>query len=318
MLGVVRGIGRIGGMWMREAARHHDWTLRRAFQLLVLPPLLLVTHIPLHRRVLTVGKLPDFHGMTKYQPRFLYKYLNNLYLVRGLGVKARGEAFIRHYHTFAAAFDRAFLSGLQEGQVPLMAAERGGVSYEITMCQSLQYMNEGEVSLHFCADGEVIYIAAFTIVPGWTLEIDTDSALLVTRLQGSRGKFGAISKATKDLMDLTPQFILFSALQGIAMVLGISYIGSVSGARHISNEDPQSPLFHKAYDDFMVSQGAVGSADDLFRLQVPVREKPLNYIKRDHRARTLRKRRFRTRIVRDVSARLHYYLRPGFEPGKGL
>jgi uncharacterized protein VirK/YbjX len=167
------------------------------------------------------------------------------------------------------------------------------------------------------ADGEIIYTSSFVLVPGALLKIDTNSALLVVRQQGSRGKFKAIAKATKDLMDLTPQFILFSALQGIAIALGIGYIGSVSGARHISNTDPDSPLFRKAYDEFMVSQGAVGSSEDMFRLQVPIREKPVKYIKRDHRARALRKRRFRSHIVHDVRGFLSQSLRADFSPGKG-
>ena len=317
MLGVVRGMGRIAAMLIRDAAHHEKWTLRRAFELFVVPPVLLVTHLPLHRRVLGVGALPDFRDMRRGQPRFLYKYLNNLYLLRGLGVDARGRAFIHHYHLLARAFDSAFLRRLQEAQVPILAAELAGIRYEVTLSQAFEFFNEGELSLCFRADGEILYISSFTFVPGDILNIDTETAILVTRQQGCRGKYGAIAKATKDLMDLTPQFILFSALQGIAIALGIGYIGSVSGARHISNADPDSPMFRKAYDDFMVSQGAVGSADDLFRLQVPVREKPLKYVKRDHRGRTLKKRRFRTRIVQEVRARLALVL-SDVSSGKGL
>ena len=304
-------------MLIRDAAHHEQWTPRRAFELFVVPPLLLLTHIPLHRRVLAIGTLPDFRDMTRRQPRFLYKYLNNLYLIRGLGVAARGRAFVHHYRLLAGAFDSAFLARLQEENVPILAAVLAGTHYEVTLGQAFEFFNEGEMSLCFRADGEILYISSFTFVPGSVLNIDTPTAILVTRQQGSRGKFGSIAKATKDLMDLTPQFILFSALQGIAILLGIGYIGSVSGARHISNADPDSPVFRKAYDDFMVSQGAVGSADDLFRLQVPVREKPLKYVKRDHRSRTLRKRRFRSRIVQEVRERLAPALRPDAPSDKG-
>lgn len=318
MLRVVRGFRAVVAMVIRDAAGHKDWTWRRAYELFILPPLLLITHLPLHARVRRVAELsPFFRDMTARQPRFFLKYLNNLYLARGLSVKERGGAFIHHYRFLAQAFEESTLARLQEERLTIFAAEEGGVRYEIRLGLAYEYFNEGEMTMGFFADGEIIYISSFVIVPGWVLKIDTGSVLLVTRQQGGRGKFKAISQATKDLMDLTPQFILFSALQGIAISLGIFYIASVSGARHISNFDPDSPLFRKAYDDFMVSQGAVGSAEDLFRLQVPVREKGLRYIKREHRTRTVRKRRYRARIVQGARNCLTSVLRPGFPPGKG-
>ena len=317
MLRLLRGLRAVIAMVVRDAAGHQDWTWRRAFELVVLPPLLLITHLPLHGRVRKVGELAPFRRMTERQPRFLLKYINNLYLARGLKVKERGSAFIHHYHFLATAFDEEALLRLQDEGVTIFAATENDSRYEVKLSLAYEYFNEGEMTMRFLADDEIIYISSFAIVPGWVLRIDAGSALLVTRQQGSRGKFKAIARATKDLMDLPPQFILFSALQGIAIMLGISYVASVSGARHISNFDPDSPLFRKAYDEFMVSQGAVGSAKDLYRLQIPVREKGLRYIKREHRTRTVRKRRYRARVVQGVRDRLSPLLRSGFPPVKG-
>jgi len=295
----VQKLWRIAAMVLSDAAHHEKWKFGRAFEVFVLCPLQLLTHPLLQRKVLTVGRLEDFRGMTAEQPRFLFKYLNNRYLTRGLALDERAHCFIRHYHFMQAKVGSGFLQTLQGPGEVLHRHVVEDRHYEIVLRQAFEYFNEGEWSLCLLRDGEVLYISSFTIVPGTVLRIDAENAVLITRQQGAPRMFEVIAKATKDFMDVSPQYILFSALQGIALALGLRYIGCISGSRHISNPQPGSQLFRRPYDDFMVSLGAVGTGRGFYILQIPLREKPLKYLKRAHRTRTVRKRRFRSQIANE-------------------
>jgi uncharacterized protein VirK/YbjX len=199
---------------------------------------------------------------------------------------------------------------MREGWV-LHEAEIAGRRYQIVLRQAFQYFYEGEWSLCLLCDGEIIYLSSFTIVPGPVLKIEAENAILVTRQQGTQGMFPMIAQATKDFRDISPQYLLFAVLQGLALALDIRYIGCVPGGRHVANPQPGSSLFRRAYDDFMLSMGAVGSERGFYVLQIPLREKPLKYIKREHRTRTVRKRRYRSLISKEARRLLTENLREG-------
>lgn len=317
----VQKLWRVAAMVVSQSARHKNWKLEQFFRVFILGPFYVASHPLLHRRVQIVGRLPDFRRMTDEQPQFLYKYLNNSYLARGLPLQDRAHSFIHHYHFAQARIQSGLLRRMREGGQILHESEADGRRYQIVLRQAFQYFYEGEWSLCLLCGGDVIYISSFTIVPGRVLKIEAENAVLITRQQGTQGMFQVIGQATKDFKEVTPQFLLLAVLQGLALALDIRYIGCVPGGRHISNPQPGSSLFRRAYDDFMLSLGAVGSENGFYVLQIPLREKPLKYIKREHRTRTVRKRRFRSQIGIEARKLLTRNLRSvpvPDAPGKGV
>ena len=307
----VQKLWRVAAMVVSQAARHRDWKPEQFFRIFVLGPFHVATHPLLHRRVQSVGGLPDFGRMTQDQPQFLYKYLNASYLARGLPLRDRAASFLHHYHFAQARIQGALLQDMQQGGRILNAFAVEGRRYEVVLRQAFQYFYEGEWSLCLLCDGDIIYISSFSIVPGSVLRIEAKNAVLITRQQGTQGKFPVIAQATKDFRDISPQYLLFSVLQGLALALGIRYIGCVPGGRHVANPQPGSSVFRRAYDDFMLSLGAVGSERGFYVLQIPLREKPPKYIKREHRTRTVRKRRYRSLISKEARRLLTENLREG-------
>jgi uncharacterized protein VirK/YbjX len=298
-------------MVVSQAARHQDWKLERFFRVFILGPVSVALHPRLYRQVQTVGRLADFARMTEDQPQFLYKYLNVSYLARGLPLRDRAYSFLNHYQFAQARIQSGLLNDMRTGGRILNAFEVEGRRYEVVLRQAFKYFYEGEWSLCLLSDGDIIYISSFTIVPGSVLKIEAENAVLITRQQGAHGKFPVIAQATKDFRDISPQNLLFSVLQGLALALDIRYIGCVPGGRHVANPQPGSALFRRAYDDFMLSLGAVGSERGFYVLQIPLREKPLKYIKREHRTRTVRKRRYRSLISKEARRLLTENLREG-------
>lgn len=287
-------------MVVSQSAQHEDWSAEQLVRIFILSPFYLLSRPRLYLKVQRVGRLADFRGMREEQPQFLHKYLNRHYLARGLSLEDRAACFMHHYHFIQAKVGSPLLRQLQGEGRAIYAQEIGDRRYDIVLRQAFRHFYEGEWSLCFRCDEEIIYICSFTIVPGSVLKVGTDHAVFVTRQQGTSGMFRAISQATKDFGEISPQHLLFSVLQGLALALDIRYIGCVPGGRHVANPRPGSSLFHRAYDDFMLSLGAVGSEDGFYVLQIPLREKPLKYIKREHRTRTVRKRRFRSLVSREA------------------
>ena len=274
--------------------------LKRILDLAVIYPILILFNLSRHLAVAELTRMAKYRDLLKLQPTFRYKYLSSLYLARGMGLADRYRAQTYHYRFFDRIWDAALIDRVFHQGVPVYQAERNGNSYAMLLRLSVDYFYEGEFSLHFTVDGEVIYIFSFTVVPGSVLGLAAERAMLVTRQQGVRTAFDKIRQATRDFDDVSPKFMLFHALQGLAMGLGIRTIGGVSGARHISNRDPASAIFLNAYDDFFISLGAIANASGFLCLSLPLREKPLKFIAREHRSRTVRRRRFKGEVARIV------------------
>ena len=62
----------------------------------------------------------------------------------------------------------------------------------------------------------------------------------------------------------------------------------------------QSDNLVKAYDEFWEAAGGLPVARQMYRLAVPSQEKSILEVKREHRSRTLRKRRFKGAIKEQV------------------
>jgi len=56
----------------------------------------------------------------------------------------------------------------------------------------------------------------------------------------------------------------------------------------------------KAYDEFWMAAGGLKLARDMYHLPVPSFSKPIQSIKRNHRARTLRKREYKKLVTEQV------------------
>jgi uncharacterized protein VirK/YbjX len=258
-----------------------------------------------HRNISAILKMPNFRIIASLQPRFPFKYLNNRYLARELTTSERALALTHHYkYLDAKACDCLLRETLRDG-VTVYRTVAGNTIYTIVMVLSGPITDEGELSLELRLDGTTIFILSFTIVPGTVVDIDADDAVLITRIQGVRGLFNLIQTATKDLHEISPPALLFSAVHGAALAFDISYIAGVAGVNQPAYSESDASEFNSAYDEFFISLGGVDNANGFFCFRVPLREKPLALVKRDHRSRTRRKRMHKSVVTESVRHVLH-------------
>jgi uncharacterized protein VirK/YbjX len=172
-----------------------------------------------------------------------------------------------------------------------------GSRLALSIGTSRPFDNEGELSLLLKMDGEIFFTLSFTIVPGWIVKSKATEVLLISRLQGVPGYSPEQTRlAIKTMHEVRPRALLLSALEGVAIALGIQEIVSVSAGKHIDYCEDLDTIFRNSYDAFFSELGLVSSDEGFFTLTVPIEEKPLSLIKQGHKIRTRKKRAFRKQV----------------------
>jgi uncharacterized protein VirK/YbjX len=287
--------------WFARLVRQeHEWSLAHCGHLLWGS----LTNIPRQLEIFQILKLPAFEGLARIEPRLPFKYLAENYLARSLTTAERASCFIHHYRQLSSRFPHQFLHQALHGDVTLVELREGCDLFALEMGMSRRgetgQDREGEMSLRLRVDGTVVFVLAFTIVPGWVVASEAVDVLLVSRLQGIRGRFDQISRATRALHDVAPAALLTAALQGVAKACGIGEMAGVSGANQTNYTEDLDSFFKSAYDDFFVELGAKRIKDKFFSCTVPLPEKPLAEVKEGHKTRTKEKRAFKLNIAEDV------------------
>jgi uncharacterized protein VirK/YbjX len=278
---------------------HTGWRSATMIKIFMFP-MIILANPQRQRNVSAILKMPNFSVIASLQPRFPFKYLNNRYLAGQLTTSKRALALIHHYRYLDAKACDCFLREmLRDGITAYKTIVKTNV-YTIMMGLSAPITDEGELSLELRLDGITIFILSFTIVPGAVIDMDAKDVILITRIQGVRGSFKPIQMATKDLNEISPPALLFSAVHGAALAFNIDYIAGVAGVNQPAYSESDAGEFYSAYDEFFVSLGGVGNASGFFYFPVPLREKPLAFVKRDHRSRTRRKRLLKSTVSESV------------------
>jgi uncharacterized protein VirK/YbjX len=296
----LKGIAQTYAPYWNMARRNRNWSLSYLVShSLKLSNLL--TSKSTRSQVFRMLALPKFADFTSEYPRVPFKYLDDSYLARGLTQSARAAALANHYEYLHATFSENFLRRILLDQVTLWDESVEACHYRIALGYTPPPFDaEGELSLFFQADDVVIYVLSFTVVPGWITGLQARHALLVSRVHGVRGSFEQIRQARKVLEEVNPPVALVAALQGIAEALRIQHISGICSTNQRCYSDANSIVFKAAYDDLWNSLGATKSASNFFQIPLPLQEKPLNLVKRNHRARKKSKRQLKRLIAEEV------------------
>jgi uncharacterized protein VirK/YbjX len=278
---------------------HTGWRLATVISMIVFP-LTIVTNLRRHRDVAGILDLPTFAIIAKLQPRFPFKYLNRRYLAKGLTGSGRALALIHHYRYLSVKLREGFLRSILDGGVNIYETTVDDSTYAVRMTLSGPITDEGELSLELCIDGASIFTLSFTIVPGLIVGVPAEDALMISRIQGVKGVFELIHKATKALHETSPPALLFSAVNGVALAFGIDHIAGVCAASQPSHSEVEAESFRTAYDEFFASVGGRVNMTGYYCFLTPIRGKHIASVRCDRRSRARKKRRFKASISESV------------------
>jgi uncharacterized protein VirK/YbjX len=245
-----------------------------------------LTNIRTHHRVIRLLKLPPFSNILAGNPRFAFKYLAPNYLARSFSLIERAACFLHHHQRLHAAFpDRLLLRLLVDD---LTVHELGDETTRIRLTLSLSRLcdKEGELSLNLEVDGTTIYVLAFSLIPGWVVKSTASEVVLLSRIQGTPGCYPQIKHASALLQRISLNVLLFSALQGVASAFAIDEVAAVSGENQSSYSEEFEKNFTRSYDDFYSEIGMTRSPSGFFVSRIPIEEKSLELVSRNHKQRT--------------------------------
>jgi uncharacterized protein VirK/YbjX len=104
-----------------------------------------------------------------------------------------------------------------------------------------------------------------------------------------------------DFHNIYPSYFLISALQGFAIAINIHHVAGINASQSVAYLVEYRELLTKSYDSFFQSLGGIKNSNGFYCFNLLFREKPIAFIRRDHRSRTRHKRNFRSSISECVS-----------------
>lgn len=252
-----------------------------------------------HRAVRATMAQAPLRALVDAYPKIRYQYLG-AYLAAGLPKAARREILLAHYRYLMARVDQSFFARLLQDGPVLWGSRRGNDAFAIRLSFTGQQHYEGDLLLEFQHNGTPLYRLSFTIAPGPLTGAAAPHAILVARIQGVRGRFEAIRHATKSCLDIAPQLLLLSAVQGIAKALQIEVIAGIRNSEQITfNTDGATDIYFD-YDEFWEAFAGIRT-DRFYLIPVPFAKKPIQQINTVHRRRTRLKRRFKEAVAEDMA-----------------
>jgi uncharacterized protein VirK/YbjX len=236
----------------------------------------------------------------RVEPRLMFKFLQD-YLTADLSRSERAAMLIHHYAFLNERVDPIFFEEIVDHRLDLWELKTGDNAYRICLLFPRTPHTEGDLTLIFEADGCDIYNLSFTFGPGAIAGLDVADAMYIARVQGKGRGLDRIREATRDCVDVSPAALLLAAAEGIAQALDLDTmvgIGAVSQVMTKGNRKLENLV--KAYDEFWTAAGGTRLDRHMYRLAVPSSGKPILAVKRDHRSRTHRKRRFKRSVKEHV------------------
>jgi uncharacterized protein VirK/YbjX len=255
-----------------------------------------------HIEILCIFSRPAFKSLVLLDPVFPFRHLSTQLLLPGLTASERSISLLHHYRFFLSRISKSALRRFGRNEIELIEHRKEDATFSVTLGPPEKgALWEGESLLQLRVNRELIYQLGFTIVPGWVMHSDRRDIFFVQRLQGVKGCFDEISKATKAFGDIAPPALLVAVLQGLAAAWGIHEMACISAKSQFTSTynhgEESSALLKQAYDDFFLQLGATRVCNDFFSLPLPLEEKPLDLIGNGHKARTRKKRALRQEIA---------------------
>ena len=240
-------------------------------------------------------------ALTKSYPNYVNKYATN-YLAKSFSKRVRREILKFHHHYLSQHVNEHFYDEiLKRGRI-LWQETVDENSYTVSLSFNPQFHSEGDLSLTFDKNGRPLFELSFSIVPGKVIGCAAEQVLLVGRVQGRIGEARAIKVSTKAFHEIAPPHLLLAAALSIADVLAIDVIAGVGNDDQLAKSSEEVSTCYFDYDAFWKTFLFNKNAANIYEARIPLPEKPLEQIKRDHRRRALLKRRLKKQIGENVGA----------------
>ncbi len=236
--------------------------------------------------------LKPFHKSGFISPKIYYIYLFK-YLSYSLKTRDKLAILANHYEFFRKHFPYHILKSIFSNGLKCWFEVRGQDHFEMRLISTTPYENEGSLCMQFNMNGVTLYRIAFTFASGKNFALLDNQIIYITRIQGVKGSLDEISKSSKILNDVAPPVLIVSAIEGLALALGIKTIMGISLENQISYLVSDQYSFQKNYNEFWKIYESVKIYNGDYILPLPLQHKDIGLIRSKHRNRTVNKRKMR-------------------------
>lgn len=235
---------------------------------------------------------PNTIAFARRHPGVIYK-CQGRYLAKGISRRHRKTILKFHYQFIEKSVNSQFYRRLISGNVELWRSAEAGPTIKISLSVP-EYGREGDLSLILTIDSNQIYELSFTIIPGSVAGVPGSNAIFIARVQGRKGQFDAIRRATKICRDVSPPYLLMAAAEGIANAFGIRFVVGVGNDDQLSS---QKTFDYTSFWETLLCRKTEGL---FYVLPLPILGAPLDQCSPSHRRRTRLKREFKVALSQAV------------------
>ena len=261
----------------------------------------LLTTIVGHFETLALMRHPYLKPLLQKDPYAPFRPFRT-YLSPTFSRSQRRELLQEHYRHLTNSLCESFFSQIVVGAPMLwelsLDRDRAAITISMSECQF-----EGDLLLEFQLNNEAIFHVSMSVAPGHLVGSTAVRAILVARVQGVRGKWEEIRRATKMCSDVSPPFVLMSAVQAFARAIDITCIAGVRNSQKEWLLGQQNPDMRFDYDNFWRQLSSTVGANFCL-MPVPMVSRPIEQVSVNHRRRTMAKRQFKQRVEDTVYDRL--------------
>ena len=234
-------------------------------------------------------------SLNRIPSRPIELFLHSHYLVKTLRPQQRLQCYNRHFEYLVGALKPFALSEMFVAGLVVFERVVDGKKYQISIAMPQMHRNQGELAISLLGDGAELYAIGFTLVPGAVFSLASDVVILISRMQGASGSFEGVHQAAKAFRDVTPQALLFAALQGCARALRLERILGASARLQLSYSTTEAAHFQRCYDEFYELVGA-GLSGGIYVFDCAATGSIFDNMPLKHRARTKAKRKLKAEI----------------------
>lgn len=252
--------------------------------------------IKIYKRSLVAVKSLNLPADINTDPQIPLNYITIGYLSTNLSTGHRARILINHHKFLSSHLQEISIHTIYRNNLEIFSSDTATSSLHISLGSPTETNKEGDLSLHLFFKNTPIYQLSFSFSPGAIFGLREHNVCFLTRMQTAKGSYELAKELSASLGEVSPQWVLFSALSGIAEAFGIKTIVGISSVHQSSYKASHAEQLKTTYDNFFESLGVAKNPEQLYIISLPLQLKPIELVTRRHRSRTLKKRQIRNSI----------------------
>ena len=240
------------------------------------------------------NKIKHIFGHDVFLPN--YRYFQNTINPKFSPILRR-DIILFHQNTV----EKYFKGNIIKNNAVIWRDEINGNICDITVGISLNNYIESELELSLRLNGTKIYYLSCMISSGLSFAINESKVIFIGRVQGVVNQKDKITLFTKLCDGVAPITILFAVIQTIAVTVNAKALCGLKAPNHPYANNTGMMMNYDKMWSYMASSC---ENDEYHVLPLPIVQKPLSDIVRQHRRRARKRREFKDRVARIVTAAL--------------